>query len=251
MPDPVLVKPNKKAYSFSKLADVLSSKEGFVDRPYKDSKGLWTIGYGNLIGDGSLDAYKKSPYYTGKITMGKSGIAKKADLSGKLITGEAARSMMLSSIGEKAKLAIEDNMIGDRFFDLSPELQDEAISSIYRGGLSGSPKTMQNIREGKFTDAAKEFLDNEEYRQAKKSGSGVAERMESLSNLLKEEAKKKASFAERVEQRVSEWRKNQNQESMRQATTPSLQCGNVYLTQLKPEQKAAEPDNGQPAKHNY
>lgn len=204
MPDPVLVKPNKKAYSFSKLADVLGPKEGFVERPYKDSKGLWTIGYGNLIGDGSLEAYKKSPYYTGKITMGKSGIAKKADLSGKVVTGEAARNMMLTSIGEKAKLAIEDDMIGDKFFDLSPELQDEAISSIYRGGLSGSPKTMQNIREGKFADAAKEFLDNEEYRQARKSGSGVAKRMEALSNLLKEEAKKKASFAERVEQRVAE-----------------------------------------------
>ena len=251
MPDPVLVKPNKKAYSFSKLADVLGPKEGFVNRPYKDSKGLWTIGYGNLIGDGSLEAYKKSPYYTGKITMGKSGIAKESDLSGKVITGEVARNMMLSSIGEKAKLAIEEDMIGDKFFDLSPELQDEAISSIYRGGLSGSPKTMQNIREGNFADAAKEFLNNEEYRQAKKSGSGVAKRMEALSNLLKEEAEKKASFAERVEQRVAEWRKNQNLASMKRATTRSLHCGSVCLIQSKQEQKAVELASGRPAKRSY
>lgn len=204
MPDPVLVRPNKKPYSFSKLAEEVKGKEGFVAKPYKDSKGLWTIGYGSLIGDGSEAAYKKSPFYTGKITMGKSGIASKADTSGKSITKETARAMMMKSIGDKAERAVDDDMLGDKFFDLSPELQDAAISSVYRGGLSGSPKTMQNIREGKFAEAAKEFLDNEEYRQAKESGSGVATRMEGLANLLKEEAKKKASFAERVEQRLAE-----------------------------------------------
>lgn len=204
MSDPVLVRPNKKPYNFSKLIKEVKGKEGFVSKPYKDSKGLWTIGYGNLIGDGSDASYKKSPYYTGKITIGKSGIATNADLSGKSVTEETARAMMMKSIGDKARRAISDNMLGDKFFDLSPKLQDAAISSVYRGGLSGSPKTMQNIREGKFAEAAKEFLDNEEYRQAKKSGSGVATRMEGLANLLKEEAKKKASFAERVEQRISE-----------------------------------------------
>jgi GH24 family phage-related lysozyme (muramidase) len=204
MPDPVLVRPNKKPYSFSKLAEEVKSKEGFVAKPYKDSKGYWTIGYGSLIGDGSDAAYKKSPYYTGKITMGKSGIAKKADLSGKSVTEETAKAMMMKSITDKASRAIKSDMLGDKFFDLSPDLQDAAISSVYRGGLSGSPKTMENIREGKFTEAAKEFLDNDEYKAAKESGSGVASRMELLANLLKEEAKKKASFAERVEQRVNE-----------------------------------------------
>jgi GH24 family phage-related lysozyme (muramidase) len=204
MPDPVLVRPNKKPYNFSKLIKEVKGKEGFVSKPYKDSKGLWTIGYGNLIGDGSDVSYKKSPYYTGKITIGKSGIATNADLSGKSVTEETARAMMMKSIGDKARRATSDSMLSDKFFDLSPELQDAAISSVYRVGLSGSPKTMQNIREGKFAEAAKEFLDNEEYRQAKKSGSGVATRMEGLANLLKEEAKKKASFAERVEQRISE-----------------------------------------------
>lgn len=179
-------------------------KEGFVEKPYRDSKGLWTIGYGELIGDGSDGSYMKSPYYTGKTTMGKSGIAKKADLSGKSISKEAAKAMMMRSVGAKAELAIKDSMLGDKFFDLSPELQDAALSSVYRGGLSGSPKTLQNIREGKFAEAAKEFLDNKEYKEAKESGSGVAARMAGLANLLKEEAKKKASFAERVEQRVAE-----------------------------------------------
>jgi len=42
-----------------------------------------------------------------------------------------------------------------------------------------------------------------------------------------------------------------NQKSTRRATTRSLQWGSVYLIRSKQEQKAAEPDNGQPAKHNY
>lgn len=204
MPYPELVRPNKRPYSFGKVSEDLMVKEGFVEKPYKDSKGLWTIGYGNLISDGSDAAYAKSPYYTGKTTLGKSGIAKQADLSGKSISKEAAKAMMMRSIGEKAELAIKDGMLGEKFFDLSPELQDAALSSVYRGGLSGSPKTLQHIREGKFTDAAKEFLDNEEYREAKESGSGVAARMEGLANLLKDEDKKKASFSERVEQRLGE-----------------------------------------------
>lgn len=204
MPNPTLVRPHKKPYSFEGAIEELDSKEGFVEKPYKDSKDLWTIGYGHLIGDGSLEAYKASPYYTGKITMGRSGIAENADLSGRSLSKEDAKAMMIQSIGDKAALAIRDNMLGEKFFDLSPELQDAAISSIYRGGLSGSPKTLRNIREGKFAEAAKEFLDNDEYREAKKAKSGVAERMESLANLLKEEAKKKASFAERVEQRLGE-----------------------------------------------
>ena len=204
MPNPTLVRPHKKPYSFDGAVEELVAKEGFVEKPYKDSKDLWTIGYGNLIGDGSLEAYKASPYYTGKITMGRSGIAENADLSGRSLSREDAKAMMMQSIGDKVNLTVRDNMLGEKFFDLSPELQDAAISSIYRGGLSGSPKTLQNIREGKFAEAAKEFLDNDEYRDAKKTSSGVAKRMESLANLLKEEAKKKASFAERVEQRIAE-----------------------------------------------
>lgn len=204
MPDPILARPNKKPYSFTKLAEEIKEKEGFVAKPYRDSEGYWTIGYGSLIGDGSDAAYKKSPFYTGKITMGKSGIASKADLSGKAVSEETAKAMMMDSIGEKVERATKEDMLGDKFFDLSPDLQDAAISSVYRGGLSGSPKTMQYIRDGKFSEASKEFLDNQEYRRAKASGSGVAKRMEYLSNLLKEEGAKGASFEDRVEQRLGE-----------------------------------------------
>ena len=58
------------------------------------------------------------------------------------------------------------------------------LSSFYRGGLSGSPKTIELINKGDFKKAAKEFLDNKEYKKSKKEGTGVANRMEELSNAL-------------------------------------------------------------------
>lgn len=64
------------------------------------------------------------------------------------------------------------------------ELKNLMISSVYRGGLSGSPATMKLINEGDYTAAGAEFLNNDEYRDAKKAGSGVAKRMERLANSL-------------------------------------------------------------------
>ena len=202
MPDYLLVRPNKKPFNFSKVSSEIEKKEGFVAHPYRDSRGFWTIGFGSLIARSDAD-YKKSPYYTGKITMGKSGIANKADLSGKSITEETARGMMMESISNEASRATKESMLGEKFFDLSPDLQDEVISSFYRGGLPQSKKTLGFIREGKFEEAAEEFLDHDEYRAAKKSGSGVATRMEALSSLLREEGRKKATFSDAVEQGIS------------------------------------------------
>ena len=60
------------------------------------------------------------------------------------------------------------------------------LSSFYRGGLSGSSETIKKINKGDFIGAAKEFLDNKEYKKSKKEGTGVALRMEELSNALRQ-----------------------------------------------------------------
>lgn len=67
----------------------------------------------------------------------------------------------------------------------SEELRKNIISSVYRGGITGSPKTRSLIVSGCYDLAADEFLDNREYRDAATKGSGVAKRMERLSNALK------------------------------------------------------------------
>jgi len=80
------------------------------------------------------------------------------------------------------------------FDSLSNNLKKNIVSSWYRGSLSGSPKTIRLINEGKFKEASVEFLNNAEYKAAVKAGSGmsgVAKRMEDVANAIKMEALKK------------------------------------------------------------
>ena len=44
--------------------------------------------------------------------------------------------------------------------------------------MSGSPKTLKLMNSGDFKSAATEYLNNEEYRESRKAGTGVAPRME-------------------------------------------------------------------------
>lgn len=75
------------------------------------------------------------------------------------------------------------------FDSFSDDLKVEIAQSWFRGGISGSPKTLDLINQGKFKEAASEFLDNEEYRTAKERGrAGVIPRMEAVSTALEEEA---------------------------------------------------------------
>ena len=78
------------------------------------------------------------------------------------------------------------------FDELSGPLQIEIVQSWFRGGIAGSPNTIRLINEGKFDEAAKEFLDHDEYEEAKRLGKksgkrGIVARMEGLSKELKKE----------------------------------------------------------------
>ena len=78
------------------------------------------------------------------------------------------------------------------FDELSGPLQIEIVQSWFRGGIAGSPNTIRLINEGKFDEAAEEFLDHDEYEEAKRLGKksgkrGIVARMEGLSKELKRE----------------------------------------------------------------
>ena len=85
------------------------------------------------------------------------------------------------------------------FNNLPAKLRVPMLSSFYRGGLSGSPETIKLINKRDFIGAAKEFLNNKEYKKAKKEGSGVADRMEELSNALYEQGLSERKKGGRVE----------------------------------------------------
>jgi GH24 family phage-related lysozyme (muramidase) len=142
----------------TRLEERLVELEGFEAEAYKpdETEEYYTIGYGHYGAD-----VKK----------------------GTVLTEAEAREMLRKDIKKrmpKIKKSIKN------FDDLSDDLKVEIAQSWFRGGISGSPETIKLINEGKFTEAAAEFLDNEEYRTTKLGG--VKTRMEALSNALKAEA---------------------------------------------------------------
>jgi len=72
-------------------------------------------------------------------------------------------------------------------FDKYPEyLRGPIFSEHYRGSIQQSPKARKLINEGKFSEAADEFLDNDQYRNADKLKiPGIKARMERVSDALK------------------------------------------------------------------
>ena len=71
-------------------------------------------------------------------------------------------------------------------FDSFPASAQTAIfGEFYRGSIGGSPKTVKLINEGKFKEASKEFLRNDEYRdRVKLKRPGIGPRMENVSKEL-------------------------------------------------------------------
>jgi len=80
----------------------------------------------------------------------------------------------------------------------SDDLVVSLADSYFRGGLPKSPKTLELLKEGKFSEASKEFLNHKGYRESKggfgEKGHlpGIAKRMEiHAGEMLKEESRKK------------------------------------------------------------
>jgi GH24 family phage-related lysozyme (muramidase) len=162
---------------------LLSNYEKFKDKPYRDSnKKLWTIGYGTLIGDGSDDALSKSPY------------------KGKSIDEAEAAKIAKGDVERKTNVI--RGLIGAEKFDkFSPELQAHLVSGAYRGDITGSPKTIKLLQEGDFEGAAKEYVNNDEYRRASTGSNGVVKRMNDAAAVMAKE--KPVDFSTAVEVAIS------------------------------------------------
>jgi GH24 family phage-related lysozyme (muramidase) len=119
-------------------------EEGFVNQPYKDTKGVITYGVGQ--------------------------------------TGE-----WMNKPFSAAYAAHEDdvrNLIPDYDY-YSDDIKAALMSAAYRGDLQQSPKFRKLFNEGNYEAAADEFLNNADYRQSKKEGTGVAKRMERIAEAIR------------------------------------------------------------------
>lgn len=71
------------------------------------------------------------------------------------------------------------------FKELPLDIAVQLGQSAFRGGITGSPNTIKLINSGDFKGAAKEFLNNREYKTAVESGrAGIRKRMEAVSEAL-------------------------------------------------------------------
>jgi len=149
-------RPEDKDF-MTRLEERLVDLEGFEPEAYKpdEDEEFFTIGYGHYGKDVTKDMK---------------------------LTEEQARALLREDINKrlpKIRKSIKN------FDSLSDDLKIEIAQSWFRGGISGSPKTIRLINEGKFEEAAEEFLDNDEYRTTKLRG--VKTRMEALSDALRSE----------------------------------------------------------------
>lgn len=137
----------------NKAADYIKRNEGIKNTLYKDSKGYWTIGIGHLVTPEEYKTFK-----------------------GKVLSDKEILELFQKDLNKKMSLV--RSHFGSAFDNYSQDLQIAILDGYFRGDLAGSPRTRKLLLGNNFKAAAKEYLNNNEYKAALSSGSGVAKRMQ-------------------------------------------------------------------------
>ena len=143
--------------------------------PYKDDVGLWTIGVGHLIGNGSNVA--KAAWIKDRVKAGKSTT----------ITRAEALKMFDADV-EKHYDRAHSTFKGS-WDNLSLQLKIALVDISYRGDLDKAGTKdfdfVASIKKGMFKTAAKQYLDHSEYKKRSSvTDDGVVKRMQNNSNLI-------------------------------------------------------------------
>jgi GH24 family phage-related lysozyme (muramidase) len=156
--------------------------EGYRGKVYKDVYGNKTVGIGSLVTPELPKTLRtvfpdKPKGWEQEIVAGRREISRNE--------AEQLKDYQATQKFDEIRKALDQ----DVFDRLHNEVQVGLADAHFRGsmlGKSGSPKTMELIRQGNLRAAGKEFLNNAEYRQAKASGKlgGITKRMEDFSNTL-------------------------------------------------------------------
>ena len=175
----------------------------FTGRPYSDQMARLGFNQGTRIDDGKADIVNIDLFKD--IIREEEGLeyeAYKPDPTEEHHTigyghyGEDVKEGMIVSLEEAENLLDDDvrvrlneiNRAIPKFNSFSQDLQTSLFSEYYRGSIPQSPNTRKLINEGKYSEAADEFLDNAEYRNAEELGiPGIRGRMEKVFNALKKE----------------------------------------------------------------
>jgi GH24 family phage-related lysozyme (muramidase) len=149
--------------------DITATQNKRFLSPYKDDKGLWTIGIGHLMGDGSQ--------------RGRDNwIAK----YGNSLTPSQATSLFRRDL-EKRVETVQKIVTPKVFNNLSSDRKAVLIDIAYRGDLKKGFKFVEYIKRGDFNNAAIAYLDHSEYKARKSKGveDGVVKRMNRNASILR------------------------------------------------------------------
>ena len=135
-------------------------------RPYKDDVGIYTIGIGYKIGDGSKAAKDKW--------------VKKY---GNSITPQFAEQLFNKKLN--FHLNRVKDIFGLTFNDLNDQQAAVLLDISYRGDLLPGMDWVELLQKGENIKAANEYLDHKEYKRRKNKGrDGVVKRMERNAGIL-------------------------------------------------------------------
>jgi hypothetical protein len=159
----------------------IKANEGLKLKKYLDSKNKPTIGVGHLIKKGE-------------------------NLN--VITEDKAKELFDGDVQEKINYVRKDidKDLGKGTFDAYPnDVKISLVDLDFRGDYRQSPKAIGLFKKGKYYAAAKELLNNDDYRQSQKEGTGIAPRMERNVQSWVDLGNAKSlntSFKEAVEERI-------------------------------------------------
>ena len=146
--------------------DISDPKNKKFLRPYKDDVGIYTIGIGNKIGDGSEAAKNK---WVRKY--------------GNSISPKFAEQLFDKKLNFHLNRVKE--IFGLSFNDLNDQQAAVLLDISYRGDLLPGMDWVKLLQQGKNIAAANEYLDHKEYKRRKSKGrDGVVKRMERNAGIL-------------------------------------------------------------------
>jgi GH24 family phage-related lysozyme (muramidase) len=154
------VKPVIPSGTDAATKKMIMDHEGVVNYPYKDSKGLWTIGVGHLIGDGK----KLPPEYEAYKNNG--GPFDKKNNKTPAMTNEQIQKLFEEDYAKHKTMAMKTPG-----WDLANETGQAAMIDLAYN-LGGTwykswPKTSKALADGNFDAAAEGLKDSKWYTQVK------------------------------------------------------------------------------------
>ena len=155
--------PYKDPFKRQVFDDVLED-EGYRLLPYEDTSGNLTTGIGNF-------GYDPRDTKTGSFSDFRSSYDRA------LTTPSEATDLAVKNIEEK--IATAKRVLTPSVYDgLSEQAKLAVINMIFRGDLLKTHRTTKLIKQGRMKEAAVELLDNNNYRDSKKAGTGIWKRFE-------------------------------------------------------------------------